>query len=87
MFYGWNQVSFSFSFSAPVSSSSLARSSSSKLIENSVGLCASDFDKGNEIYFRLGIIYKQQHKYSNSLDVSRSSRFSRSRRVPRIVTR
>jgi general transcriptional corepressor CYC8 len=26
------------------------------------------FDKGNEIYFRLGIIYKQQGKYNLSLD-------------------
>jgi glucose repression mediator protein len=29
-----------------------------------------NFEKANEIYFRLGIIYKQQSKYSNSLDVS-----------------
>lgn len=28
-----------------------------------------DFEKANEIYFRLGIIYKQQHKYPASLDV------------------
>jgi hypothetical protein len=27
------------------------------------------FEKANEIYFRLGIIYKQQHKYPSSLDV------------------
>ena len=27
------------------------------------------FEKANEIYFRLGIIYKQQHKYSQSLEV------------------
>lgn len=27
------------------------------------------FDKANEIYFRLGIIYKQQHKYAQSLEV------------------
>lgn len=31
---------------------------------------APDFEKANEIYFRLGIIYKQQGKYSNSLEVS-----------------
>jgi general transcriptional corepressor CYC8 len=30
---------------------------------------APDFEKANEIYFRLGIIYKQQGKYSNSLEV------------------
>lgn len=28
-----------------------------------------DFDKAHEIYFRLGIIYKQQSKYSRSLEV------------------
>lgn len=28
------------------------------------------FDKAHEIYFRLGIIYKQQQKYSQSLEVS-----------------
>ncbi len=27
-----------------------------------------DFDKANEILFRLGIIYKQQGKYNESLD-------------------
>lgn len=30
------------------------------------------FDKANEIYFRLGIIYKQQQKFNQSLDVSTS---------------
>lgn len=30
---------------------------------------APDFEKANEIYFRLGIIYKQQQKFSASLDV------------------
>lgn len=29
-----------------------------------------DFEKANEIYFRLGIIYKQQQKYHQSLEVS-----------------
>jgi lipoprotein NlpI len=29
-----------------------------------------DFEKANEIYFRLGIIYKQQNKWNQSLDVS-----------------
>lgn len=29
-----------------------------------------NFDKANEIYFRLGIIYKQRQKYTLSLDVS-----------------
>jgi hypothetical protein len=28
-----------------------------------------DFEKANEIYFRLGIIYKQQQKYNQSLEV------------------
>lgn len=28
-----------------------------------------DFEKANEIYFRLGIIYKQQSKFAQSLDV------------------
>lgn len=28
------------------------------------------FEKANEIYFRLGIIYKQQQKYDLSLQVS-----------------
>jgi lipoprotein NlpI len=28
-----------------------------------------DFEKANEIYFRLGIIYKQQQKYKQSLEV------------------
>lgn len=31
----------------------------------------ADFEKANEIYFRLGIIYKHQRKYSNSLDCFR----------------
>lgn len=29
----------------------------------------SKFEKSNEIYFRLGIIYKQQHKYEQALEV------------------
>src|SRR6202034_2520115 len=28
-----------------------------------------DFEKANEIYFRLGIIYKQQQKFQQSLEV------------------
>ena len=32
-----------------------------------------DFEKSNEIYFRLGIIYKQQQKYQSSLEVRSSS--------------
>lgn len=28
-----------------------------------------DFEKANEIYFRLGIIYKQQSKFTQSLEV------------------
>lgn len=30
---------------------------------------APEFEKANEIYFRLDIIYKQQHKYNQSLEV------------------
>ncbi len=29
-----------------------------------------NFEKANEIYFRLGIIYKQQQKYQQSLEVN-----------------
>lgn len=29
-----------------------------------------EFEKANEVYFRLGIIYKQQQKYGESLEVS-----------------
>lgn len=29
------------------------------------------FEKANEIYFRLGIIYKQQQKFQQSLEVRR----------------
>lgn len=32
------------------------------------------FEKANEIYFRLGIIYKQQQKFNQSLDVSARGR-------------
>ncbi len=32
---------------------------------------SADFEKANEIYFRLGIIYKQQHKFAASLEVGR----------------
>ena len=31
-----------------------------------------NFEKANEIYFRLGIIYKQQQKFQQSLEVSRT---------------
>jgi len=31
---------------------------------------STEFEKADEIYFRLGIIYKQQQKYQQSLDVS-----------------
>ena len=34
-----------------------------------------DFEKANEIYFRLGIIYKQQQKYDQSLEVTSDPRF------------
>jgi lipoprotein NlpI len=30
---------------------------------------APEFEKANEVYFRLGIIYKQQQKYTQSLEV------------------
>ena len=33
-----------------------------------------NFEKANEIYFRLGIIYKQQQKFQQSLEVSTHSR-------------
>ena len=36
-----------------------------------------NFEKANEIYFRLGIIYKQQQKYQQSLEVTRSTLFTR----------
>ena len=32
------------------------------------------FEKANEIYFRLGIIYKQQQKYDLSLQVSQKKK-------------
>jgi lipoprotein NlpI len=35
-----------------------------------------NFEKANEIYFRLGIIYKQQQKFNQSLDVSISERLT-----------
>ena len=35
---------------------------------NSDHKVALDFDKANEILFRLGIIYKQQGKYQESLE-------------------
>lgn len=34
---------------------------------------APEFEKANEIYFRLGIIYKQQQKFNQSLDVSETA--------------
>ena len=37
-----------------------------------------DFEKANEIYFRLGIIYKQQQKYSQSLEVFDILRYQKS---------
>jgi glucose repression mediator protein len=36
-----------------------------------------DFEKANEIYFRLGIIYKQQQKFQQSLEVCRTPAASR----------
>lgn len=40
-----------------------------------------DFDKAHEIYFRLGIIYKQQSKYSRSLEVCTPCLFPQPRSV------
>jgi tetratricopeptide (TPR) repeat protein len=37
------------------------------------------FEKANEIYFRLGIIYKQQQKFESSLDVSGADHIQRLR--------
>lgn len=37
---------------------------------------APDFEKANEIYFRLGIIYKQQQKFNQSLEVCHNSMHS-----------
>jgi general transcriptional corepressor CYC8 len=34
-----------------------------------------DFEKANEIYFRLGIIYKQQQKFQQSLEVCRTRQY------------
>lgn len=31
----------------------------------------ADYEKANEIYFRLGIIYKQQNKFASSLECFR----------------
>jgi len=42
---------------------------------------APDFEKANEIYFRLGIIYKQQGKYTNSLEVGRITDWHRVRKM------
>lgn len=44
---------------------------------------APEFDKANEIYFRLGIIYKQQSKYQQSLEVSTLIRQSRTMLIPK----
>jgi glucose repression mediator protein len=44
-------------------------SESRLFIQLSVLAHTAEFDKANEIYFRLGIIYKHQRKYSASLEV------------------
>jgi tetratricopeptide (TPR) repeat protein len=44
---------------------------------------APDFEKANEIYFRLGIIYKQQQKFNQSLEVCEPQP---SRPIPRDFT-
>jgi len=43
------------------------RSSSSRTTRLDIHSAELDFDKANEILFRLGIIYKQQGKYDESL--------------------
>lgn len=40
-----------------------------------------DFEKANEIYFRLGIIYKQQSKFAQSLEVRQRSHHSSPQRL------
>lgn len=44
-----------------------------------------DFEKANEIYFRLGIIYKQQQKYHQSLEVFSNERLARNAAYPPTV--
>jgi general transcriptional corepressor CYC8 len=34
-----------------------------------------EFEKANEICFRLGIVYKQQRKFKQSLDVKKITKF------------
>jgi hypothetical protein len=41
-----------------------------KWIMVAIARASTEFEKADEIYFRLGIIYKQQQKYQQSLDVS-----------------
>ena len=62
----------------PFRASSAWSQVSCKLISSTHSQClhpvrypCADFEKANEIYFRLGIIYKQQHKYPASLDCFR----------------
>ena len=44
-----------------------------------------DFEKANEIYFRLGIIYKQQQKYQQSLEVSALTKINKLMAINGIV--
>jgi glucose repression mediator protein len=44
--------------------------SKSQFTNLDVRLPLADFDKANEVYFRLGIIYKTQQKFKASLEVS-----------------
>lgn len=44
-----------------------------------------DFEKANEIYFRLGIIYKQQQKYHQSLEVFSAELLARNAAYPPTV--
>ena len=45
-----------------------------------------NFEKANEIYFRLGIIYKQQQKFNQSLDVSHTAALLKQRLTPNSVS-
>jgi tetratricopeptide (TPR) repeat protein len=45
------------------------------------------FEKANEIYFRLGIIYKQQQKYDLSLQVSQKTKKNKKEGLPSCFNR
>ena len=62
MLFGWILVSHPSSFAA------------SHPAEHTSDERRVDFEKANEIFFRLGIIYKQQRKSAQSLEVRLLSR-------------